>query len=195
MSTVDNGTSRRVVPPERVGSRRVRFVSSRHGCTGRPIERGIGSDRGAAGEARRCPRREWCRIDDRARHDRHAVVQRQRVKGGTTHPYAALRNVVPGRYDPDTGRWIAADGSERVYAATDNLQDDRWKDLPPLAVVGAVADAGLRFEATTGRGVILHMLSGLAIDGRFGLTAIAESPADADAMELGVRRSVEALVA
>jgi hypothetical protein len=39
------------------------------------------------------------------------------------------------------------------------------------------------------------MLSGLAIDGRFGLTAIAESPADADAMELGVRRSVEALVA
>jgi hypothetical protein len=103
--------------------------------------------------------------------------------------------VVPGRYDTTTGRWIAADGTERVYVATDNLRDDAWKGLEPAAVIGAVADAGLRFDPSTGQGVILHMLSGLAIDGRFGLTAITGTAAEADALELGVRELVDRLVA
>lgn len=45
-------------------------------------------------------------------------------KGGTTHPYAALRNLVPGRYDLESGRWVCTDGSERAYQATDNVLDD-----------------------------------------------------------------------
>jgi len=101
-------------------------------------------------------------------------------KGGTTHPYAAHRNLVPGRYVPDEGRWVAADGATRVYVATDNLVDPGWLGVPPSTVIDAVTDAGLRFDPKTRMGVVLHMLSGLAIDGRFGLTAIAE---DADAAE------------
>ncbi|HEX5013090.1 MAG TPA: hypothetical protein VFV72_02940, partial [Candidatus Limnocylindrales bacterium] len=31
-------------------------------------------------------------------------------KGGTTHPYSALRNLVPGRYDTEAGEWVAEDG-------------------------------------------------------------------------------------
>jgi hypothetical protein len=31
-------------------------------------------------------------------------------KGGTTHPYTVLRNLVPGRYDSEHGRWLAIDG-------------------------------------------------------------------------------------
>ena len=42
-------------------------------------------------------------------------------KGGTTHPYAALRNLVPGRYDAESGQWIAKDGTTRAYCSTDNL--------------------------------------------------------------------------
>jgi hypothetical protein len=116
-------------------------------------------------------------------------------KGGTTHPYAALRNVVPGRYEVDPGRWVATDGSERAYSATDNLQDDAWTDLEPTAVIAAVAHAGLEFDTTAGSGVILHMLSGLAIDGRFGLTAIARTREEADEMQAGVQRTVESLAA
>jgi hypothetical protein len=96
-------------------------------------------------------------------------------KGGTTHPYAVLRNLLPGRYDPELGRWIGADGSPACYAATDNLVDPAWTDLPPQRVVDAVTAGGLRFDRRTGRGVVLHMLSGLAVDGRFGLTAIGPS--------------------
>ncbi len=31
-------------------------------------------------------------------------------KGGTTHPYAALRNLAPGHYDIDSGQWVTLDG-------------------------------------------------------------------------------------
>ena len=116
-------------------------------------------------------------------------------KGGTTHPYAALRNLVPGRYDAAAGQWLAEDGSTRAYSSTDNLVDESWLGLPPADVIRAVRDAGLQFDPTTRTGTVLHMLSGLAIDGRFGLTAIAGTPAEAENMFEGVRTAVARLAA
>jgi hypothetical protein len=103
-------------------------------------------------------------------------------KGGTTHPYAALRNLVPGHYDTDAGRWLAVDGSERAYWSTDNLLDPAWRGLRPAAVITQIAAEGLQFDGTTGTGVVLHMLSCLAIDGRLGLTAFGRSPQHAAAL-------------
>lgn len=116
-------------------------------------------------------------------------------KGGTTHPYAALRNLVPGRYDTAAGQWIAEDGTTRAYSSTDNLVDESWLGLPPAEVIRAVRDAGLQFDPVTGIGTVLHMLSGLAIDGRFGVTAIAPTPAEAEAMFESVRSAVVELAA
>lgn len=102
-------------------------------------------------------------------------------KGGTTHPYAALRNLVPGHYDPATGRWVTAhDGSARAYRATDNVVDPSWTGRPPTSVIAAIADAGLQFDPKQGTGVVLHMLSCLAVDGRFGATAIGANREHAD---------------
>jgi hypothetical protein len=103
-------------------------------------------------------------------------------KGGTTHPFAALRNLVPGTYDAASGTWQADDGTERFYWATDNLVDPAWVDLPVGGVISAVADAGLQFDSGRGTGVVLHMLSGLAIDGRIGLTAIGVDPGEASSL-------------
>ncbi|GAB2684405.1 peptide ligase PGM1-related protein [Kribbella swartbergensis] len=97
-------------------------------------------------------------------------------KGGTTHPYAALRHLVPGEYQPGLGRWRAADGSSRCYASTDNLVDPSWLGLAPQDVIRALVEAGLQFDPHTGTGVVLHMLSCLAVDGRLGLTAIGLTP-------------------
>jgi len=116
-------------------------------------------------------------------------------KGGTTHPYAAMRNLVPGRYDATEGRWIAADGSSRAYSATDNLMEPAWKGLPVDAVIRAVADAGLQFDPRTGVGVVLHMLSGLAIDGRMGAIAIARTPEGAESLQAGTAAAVNELAA
>jgi hypothetical protein len=100
-------------------------------------------------------------------------------KGGTTHPYAALRNLVPGRYDAESGQWIAGDGRPRAYRSTDNVVHESLLGLPPKRIIDAIAKAGLQFDFGPGTGVILHMLSCLAIDGRFGLTAIGNSPSQA----------------
>jgi hypothetical protein len=109
-------------------------------------------------------------------------------KGGTTHPYAVLRNLVPGAYDPAAGRWVAEDGTERAYSATDNLVDPAWTGRSPAAVIDAVREAGLEFSHATGTGVVLHMLSGLAIDGRFGLTAIGRTPDEAQYLHAQVQQ-------
>ena len=102
-------------------------------------------------------------------------------KGGTTHPYATLRNLVPGRYEAEKGLWeCTSDGSPRWYRSTDNLVDDAWLGLSPAKVIQGVAEAGLQFDYRTGSGVVLHMLSALAIDGRLGLTAIGRSPEEAE---------------
>jgi hypothetical protein len=107
-----------------------------------------------------------------------------------------MRSLVPGRYDADHGAWVVAeDGSTRCYAATDNLVDAAWLGLPPAAVIDAVRRAGLDFSHDTHTGAVLHMLTGLAIDGRFGLTAIGRSADEATAIQAGVEAAVDAVAA
>ncbi len=119
----------------------------------------------------------------------HAVEVNLR-KGGTTPPFTALRHLAPGRYEPDLGQWITEDGGTRCYRSSDNLVDPAWIGLAPRQVVDAVTGAGLRFDRRTGTGVVLHMLSGLAIDGRFGLTALGLSPAHALELFESARQAV-----
>ena len=114
-------------------------------------------------------------------------------KGGTTHPYAALRNLVPGRYDVAAGGWIAEDGTTRAYTSTDNLVHESWLGLEPADVIDWVARAGLQFDPATKVGTVLHMLAGLAIDGRCGVTAIARTPEEADEMYEAVRSTIQRL--
>lgn len=99
--------------------------------------------------------------------------------GGTTHPLAGLAALVRGRYDPARGCWVTPDGSQRCYSSTDNIVDPHWLGVDPLQVVAAVQAAGIGFDPATGTGLVLQMLSGLAIDGRVGLTAIGRTTAAA----------------
>jgi hypothetical protein len=102
-------------------------------------------------------------------------------KGGTTHPFSALRSLVPGRYEAESGTWLAdSDGGTRAYRSSDNLLDPSLAQRSPQSVIDAVADAGLQFDAAVGTGVVLHMLGCLAVDGRFGATAIGHTPDHAD---------------
>ena len=73
---------------------------------------------------------------------------------------------------------MAEDGTSRCYSATDNLLDPTWMRLRPEAAIEAVASASGVRRRHRDR-VVLHMLSGLAIDGRCGLTAIAHTPEEA----------------
>lgn len=112
-------------------------------------------------------------------------------KGGTTHPYATLRNHAPGRYDGGSASWVTEDGESRAYRSTDNLVREEWTGLPPATVIKALADRGLAFDHRTRTGVVLHMLSCLAIDGRFGLTAVGRDPAHAAELYDATRDAVD----
>jgi hypothetical protein len=96
-------------------------------------------------------------------------------KGGTTHPYTALRNLVPGHYDRESGCWVSDTGGVRCYRATDNLVDPAWRGRDPAEVIATVRAAGLEFDTHSRTGVVLHMLCGLEIDGRLGFTAVGTS--------------------
>jgi hypothetical protein len=116
-------------------------------------------------------------------------------KGGTTHPYATLRNLVPGHYDAKAGAWFDHERAPRYYVSTDNMVDEKWHGLPASFVIDAIDSAGIAFDHARGWGVVLHMLSCLKVDGRFGLTAIGTSPEHAQQLFDAVRPTVDAAVA
>ena len=51
-------------------------------------------------------------------------------------------------------------------------------------------DAGLQFDSATGSGVVLHMLGCLAVDGRFGVTAIGHTADHADELYVATLAAV-----
>jgi hypothetical protein len=113
-------------------------------------------------------------------------------KGGTTHPFTALRHLTGGRYDADAGTWRLDDGSTRAYVASDNFLDPAWLDLPEGDAIRAVVDAGVSFDPATRTGVVLHMLGGLAIDGRCGVIAIGGTVAHAEELRARTRAALDA---
>ena len=131
---------------------------------------------------------------DRGQHWRLYAVEVNLRRGGTTAPIVVLSSLLPGRYDA-YGRWRLSDGSARYYCATDHLGDPRWTGLPPGQVIEGVRSAGLEFDRRTGTGVVLHMLSGIAIDGRFGMTAVGGSAQQAKHLCAAVRPAVDRLCA
>jgi hypothetical protein len=131
---------------------------------------------------------------DRGQPWRLYAVEVNLRRGGTTAPIVVLSSLLPGSYDAH-GRWRLPDGSARYYCATDHLGDPRWTGLPPGQLIGGLRCAGLEFDRRTGTGVVLHMLSGIAIDGRFGMTAVGGSAQQAQHLFAAVRPVVDRLCA
>ena len=104
-------------------------------------------------------------------------------KTGTTHPYCILRNLAPGHYDPDTGGYTDDTGQLKFYVASDNVVEENWTGIPEAEVIAALTRAGIWFDPSSRTGVVPHMLSCLAIDGRFGITAIGNTADHAEELQ------------
>ncbi len=111
-------------------------------------------------------------------------------KGGTTHPYGTAQLLLHGRYDARAGTYRDDRGQERFYVSTDNLLDPRWMTLDPREVIARVGAAGLGYDPSRRTGVVVHMLGGLPIDGRFGLTAFGASREQAEQLYAAVPASL-----
>jgi len=100
-------------------------------------------------------------------------------KGGTTHPYMALRYATNGRIDPISGEFRSPTGQALFYAATDNLCDQRLRGLLPIDLIDIVAAAGLHFDPAELCGSIFHLLGCLSQFGKLGMTCIGRSTEEA----------------
>lgn len=101
--------------------------------------------------------------------------------GGTTHPFWMAKLVTNGTYDHATGELLTRTGPKR-YLASDNLMSPEWIGQGPAQLIDAVRQAGLSYDHETGTGVLLHLLGALREHGKFGVTCIADTLADAEAL-------------
>jgi hypothetical protein len=101
-------------------------------------------------------------------------------KGGTTHPFLTLQFLTDGTYDPDTGVFTAPSGHEKSFVASDHVESPRYRVFTPDDLFDVVARRGLHFDQSRQTGVVFHMMSALGELGRVGLTAVGNSPREAD---------------
>ncbi|MFI5694381.1 peptide ligase PGM1-related protein [Kribbella sp. NPDC051586] len=101
-------------------------------------------------------------------------------KGGTTHPFLTLQFLTDGRYDPQTAMFRTPLGDEKHLVATDHLESERLRGLMPADLFDIVARHGLHFDQSRQVGIVFHMISCLTECGRLGLTAVGDTPAEAD---------------
>jgi hypothetical protein len=101
-------------------------------------------------------------------------------KGGTTHPFLTLQFLTDGHYDPTTALFVTPTGQEKHLVATDHLESELLRGLVPLDLFDIVARHGLHFDQSRQTGIVFHMISCLTEHGRVGLTAVGDTPEDAD---------------
>jgi hypothetical protein len=103
-------------------------------------------------------------------------------KGGTTHPFLTLQFLTDGTYDPETGIFLAPNGQQKFFVASDHVESPRYRTLTPDDLFDIVVRHNLHFNQTRQTGVVFHMMSALGELGRTGLTAVGNSHGDAKAI-------------
>jgi hypothetical protein len=111
-------------------------------------------------------------------------------KGGTTHPFLTLQFLTGGQYDARSGLFLTQDGAEKHLVATDHLESDSFRALTVEDLFDIVARHRLHFDQARQVGVVFHMISCVTEHGRVGLTAVGNTPAEAEAMYQRAERTL-----
>ena len=111
--------------------------------------------------------------------------------GGTTHTFFALQALTDGAYEPLSGEYRTRLGALKHYVATDHLDSPRYRALTPDDLLDVVSERGLGWDSENETGVVLHMVSALAVAGRIGLTAIGNTIPEARDAYYAVQAAVD----
>lgn len=113
--------------------------------------------------------------------------------GGTSHPFITAKYLTRGTIDQEI-RLIGADGIEKFYVSSDNVQNENFIGLNPDDFIDlTLTDARLQFNPETYTGVVLHLLSSIPRYGKFGLMTIANSRVEAFQMHQDTIQRLEEL--
>ncbi|MEM1427497.1 MAG: peptide ligase PGM1-related protein, partial [Cyanobacteria bacterium P01_H01_bin.130] len=118
---------------------------------------------------------------DSGRWDVQAIEINLR-KGGTTHPFMAMKLLTKGEYNTEDGRFYSLQGQAKYYKATDNLESDRYRGLLPSDLMDAIAFNQLHFDTSTETGTVFHLMGCLSEFGKLGMTIIGNSRGEAEAL-------------
>lgn len=111
-----------------------------------------------------------------------AAIEINLRNGGTTHPLLTLTALADGEYDANANLFLAADGKPKFYVASDHMENDAYCRLTPDDVLDTIEQEGLTWNHETLTGYAFHLISAVAVAGRLGVTAIAGSSSEAEAM-------------
>src|SRR5438046_8426473 len=100
-------------------------------------------------------------------------------KGGTTHPFLTLQFLTDGTYDPERAVFTAPNGHIKSFVASDHVESEAYRSLTIEDVFDIAVRHGLHFDHSRQTGIVFHMLASLGTRGRFGLTAVEDSPSEA----------------
>ncbi len=103
-------------------------------------------------------------------------------KGGTTHPFLTLQFLTDGAYDPATALFTAPSGREKHLVASDHVESDVLRGLTIDDLFDIVVRRRLHFDQARQTGVVFHMMGALSELGRVGMTAVGDTPEQADAI-------------
>jgi len=99
--------------------------------------------------------------------------------GGTTHPFMTMKLLTEGVYDVNTATF-ASKGKTKYYVASDNVCFSEFKNLVPQDITEIFAQHEIRYNPSTEKGVIFHLIGTLAKFGKIGMTCIGDSPDEAN---------------
>ena len=121
------------------------------------------------------------RAQDSASWQTYAIEINLR-KGGTTHPFLTLQFLTGGQYDPENATFVAPNGHKKFLMASDHLESPRYRGYAPDDLFDLAVRRGLHFGQVRQTGVVFHMLSALGSAGRLGVTAVGNSPEEAQSI-------------
>ena len=98
---------------------------------------------------------------------------------GTTHPFLALQFLTGGEFNQSSGLFHSLSRRAKYYKATDNLESAAYRGLLPEDLMDILSVNRLHYDHRTESGVLFHLIGALSEYGKLGVTAIANSPAEA----------------
>ncbi len=106
---------------------------------------------------------------------KHYAIEVNLRKGGTTHPYLMLQFLTDGEYNAEKGIYFTANGQQRYYFASDNLQSEHYIGLTPHDLIDIAMIHDLHFDGTSQEGVMFHLVGALSQYGKLGVICIGSS--------------------
>lgn len=112
-------------------------------------------------------------------------------KGGTTHPFLTLQFLTAGHYDAERALFTAPNGQHKYLVATDHLEAEAYRAFTPDDLFDLVVRRGLHYGQVRQTGVVFHMLSAVGENGRIGLTAVGNSPEEAESLYDAAKKALD----